>query len=108
VKTILSLFILLATAAFCASAAEQTWAGQISDSMCGAHHGMKLSPHDCTVACVKHGAKYVFVHAGKVYNIANQDFAGLEKNAGYPIKLTGDLSGDTITVAKIAMAGKTS
>ena len=43
-----------------ASAADQTWTGKISDSMCGAKHntaaehaGKKMSDRDCALACVK-------------------------------------------------------
>jgi hypothetical protein len=98
----------------CASAAEKTWTGQISDSMCGAkhnttaEHGAKqMSDRDCALACVKdHNAKYVFVSAGKVYNVANQDFGDLQVHAGHTVRLTGEMSGDTITVSKIAMSGK--
>src|SRR5262249_30061406 len=91
-------------------AADQTWTGQISDSNCGhshksaiEHSGKKMTDRDCTLACVKGGAKYVFVAGGKIYNIANQDFAGLEEHAGHKVKLTGQANGDTITVSKIAM-----
>lgn len=94
-----------------ASAADQTWTGKISDSMCGAkhnttaEHGAKaMSDRDCTLACVKdHNAKYVFVSGGKVYNVGNQDFGDLQVHAGHTVKLTGDMSGDTITVSKIVM-----
>ena len=97
-----------------ASAAEKTWTGKISDSMCGAKHntaaehaGKKMSERDCTVACVKdHNAKYVFVTGGKVYNVGNQDFGDLQAHAGHTVKLTGEMSGDTITVSKIAMPAK--
>ncbi len=96
--------------AMSASAADQTWTGKISDSMCGAkhntsaEHGKKLSDRECTLACVKeHDAKYVFVSGGKVYNVGNQDFAALPDHAGHTVKLTGEMSGDTITVSKIAM-----
>jgi hypothetical protein len=96
-----------------AFAAEQTWTGQISDSSCGASHesamehaGKKMSPHDCTVACVKNGGKYVFVADGKTYAIANQDFGDLEKQAGNTVTLTGEMKGDTITVTKIVTSGK--
>lgn len=89
-------------------AAEQTWTGQISDSLCKAKHEEaaegqgKMADHDCTVACVKGGSKYVLVGSdGKVYDIANQDFKDLEKNAGAKIKLTGDLTGSAITISKI-------
>ena len=97
-----------------ASAADQTWTGKVSDSMCGAKHntsaehgGKKMSDRDCTLACVKdHKAKYVFVSGGKVYNVANQDFGALQTHAGHTVKLTGGMIGDTITVSKIAMPAK--
>ena len=100
--------------AMCIFAADQPWTGQISDSMCGAKHnttaehgGKKMSDRDCTLACVKeHNAKYVFVSDGKVYNVGNQDFAALQEHAGHTVRLTGEMSGDTITVSKIAMPGK--
>ena len=97
--------------AMTASAADQTWTGKISDSMCGAKHNTsaehgakKMSDLDCTLACVKdHNAKYVFVMGGKVYNVGNQDFWALQEHAGHTVKLMGEMSGDTITVSKIAM-----
>jgi hypothetical protein len=96
-----------------AFAAEQTWNGQISDSSCGAshksameHEGKKLSAHDCSVACVKNGGKYVFVAGGKVYDIANQDFGDLETQAGNTVSLTGEMNGDSITVSKIMASAK--
>ena len=77
--------LLLCVASF-ASAVDMKWTGKISDSMCGANHSSmgssKLNNHDCTVACVKAGAKYVFVSNGKVYKIANQDDADLATHAG--------------------------
>ena len=93
--------------------APQTWTGKISDDMCGASHkssiehsGKKMTDADCTKECVKGGSKYVFVRKGKVYDIANQDYAGLEANAGETVKLTGEMKGDSITVSGIAAAGK--
>ena len=93
-----------------ALAAEQTWTGQIGDSLCGrkhqttAEHGKaKMSDRDCTLACIEKGGKYVFVVGGKVYNIDNQDYAGLKEHAGHTVKLTGELSGDTIRVSDIKM-----
>ena len=94
-----------------ASAADMTWTGKISDSMCGvshakmaaAHPGSKMTDRDCTEACVKAGGKYVFVTGGKVYSIANQDLADLQTHAGHTVRLTGEMKGDTITVSKIVM-----
>src|SRR5690349_21170063 len=93
-----------------APAAEMTWTGKISDSMCGgshakmiaAHGGGKMTDRDCTLACTKAGGKYVFVMGGseKVYNIANQDLAALQTHAGHTVRLTGEMKGDTITVSK--------
>ena len=96
------------------SAADQTWTGKISDSMCGGSHakmiaahggGSKMTDRDCSLACTKAGGKYVFVMggSGKVYNIANQNLAALQTHAGHTVKLTGEIKGDTITVLKIAM-----
>jgi hypothetical protein len=96
-----------------ASAADRMWTGKISDSMCGAkhntsaEHGTMMSDRDCTLACVKeHNAKYVFVSGGKVYSVANQDFAALQEHAGHTVEFTGEMTGDTITVSKIAMPVK--
>jgi len=95
-----------------AMAADQTWSGKIGDSKCGVvhktgeHGTAKLSDHDCVVACVKGGAKYIFESKGKTYQIDNQDFAGLEEHAGQTVKLTGNMSGDTIHVSAIK-GGKT-
>ena len=90
-------------------ASQQTWTGQISDSMCKSDHAMmqkaasKMSDKDCTMACVKSGQKYVLVSNGKVLKISNQSFASLAANTGAPVKVTGDANaaGDEITVAKV-------
>ena len=109
---ILSIF-----AAISCLAADQTWTGTISDSMCGADHSamaakhggaadVKTSSRDCTLACVKEGGKFVFVSKGKVYNIANQDFAGLQEHAGHTVRLTGEMTGDTIQASGVSMPDK--
>ena len=100
-----------------ASAADMTWTGKISDSMCGGSHAKMIAAHggaskmtdrDCTLACTKAGGKYVFVMggSGKVYDIANQDDKDLQTHAGHTVRLTGDMKGDTITVSKIVMPAK--
>ena len=98
---------LLFTAA--ATAAEQTWTGQISDSACGAKHEEAvenegvMADRECTVACVRGGSKYVLVSDGKVFQIANQDNKDLATHAGHAVKMTGELKGNAITVTKIEM-----
>ena len=92
-------------------AAQKTLTGQITDSMCGPDHsamangGKKADPHDCTLVCVKGGAKFAFVSNGKVFDISNQSFADLAKHAGHTVSVEGDLGSDgkTLTVAKVAM-----
>ena len=107
-------FTLAATIALFATsgvfAASGTWNGTISDSMCGAKHpggehdGKKMTDADCAKACVnEHGGKYVFVSEGKVYTIANQDFAPLKDHAGHKVALSGEMKGESITVSKIEM-----
>jgi len=88
-----------------------TLVGIISDSACGASHAkMKGSKSDreCTLACLDHGAKLVFVSKDteKVYAIANQDLKMLRDHAGETVQLTGNVTGDTITVAKVEMSPK--
>lgn len=94
-------------------AADQTWTGTISDSTCGHSHksaiehaGQKLTDADCTRACVKGGGKYVFVSGNKVYEIANQDFAGLDANAGGSVKLTGEATGNTVRISALKAAAR--
>ena len=92
-----------------AFAAEQTWAGKISDSACGAKHEEAaenqgvMADRDCTEACVRGGSKYVLVVDGKVFQIANQDNKDLATHAGHAVKMTGELKGNAITVSKIEM-----
>jgi hypothetical protein len=112
-KRILGFLAGLLVSGSLALAAEQTWTGVISDSSCGRSHksmiehsGKKLSDRECTIACVKNGAKYVFVAGSKIYEIANQDFAGLEEHAGQKVKLAGELKGDTVTVNRIGVEGE--
>jgi hypothetical protein len=95
--------LLIGSSAFAAE-----WTGKISDSKCGLKHGSdehptKMTDRECTDACVKGGAKYVFVTGDKVYKIANQSFAGLKTHAGHEVVLSGDMKEDTITVSKIVM-----
>ena len=108
---------LLALGATPIRAAEQTWTGKISDSLCGMSHdgmrkkGDKVTDRECTVACVNYqtpGApQFVFVTGNKVYPIKNQAFGGLGRRSGATIVLTGDLGSDgEITITKIEEARK--
>jgi hypothetical protein len=107
------LFATILAAGLTALAAEQTVTGVITDSMCTTNHAKmqkganKMSDHDCTVACVKMmGQKYVLAAGDKVYQITNQTFVGLEKNAGSTVTATGQVSTDSksITLTKLSAA----
>jgi len=55
------------------------------------------------------GQKYVLTANDKVYQISNQNFAGLEKNAAGMVMATGQVSADgkSITLSKLmAMPSK--
>ena len=100
------------------AAGEQTWTGFISDSHCGASHrnyverGDLNTARECVIGrtgdanipgCVsaRHGAKFVVVVGERVYQVANQDFKQLRTLAAEPVKITGTLNGDIITVSRI-------
>jgi hypothetical protein len=106
-KTMCLLAATVLLAAATPFAAPQTWTGQISDSLCGAKHEEaaegqgKMPDRDCTLACVKGGSKFVLVVDGKILQIVNQDNKDLETHAGQTVKLTGELQGQSIVVAKI-------
>lgn len=88
-------------------AAQQTWTGQISDSMCKAKHEEaaegqgKMADRDCTLSCVRGGSKFVLLADGKVLQIANQDNKDLATYAGQMVKMSGELKGDVLTVRSI-------
>src|SRR5579864_9543541 len=101
----------LANLAGLVPAASMTWKGEISDNVCAVNHQKVTQVHpslnnrSCTLACVRDGAKFVFVSDGKVFKIANQDLPALTANAGYTVQLTGDMKDDAITVSKIVLLG---
>jgi hypothetical protein len=84
-------------------AADQTVTGVVSDSQCGAKHGMaNMSDRECTQMCTSRGAQYVLVVGDKIYKLTNRD-SDLKTHAGHTVNLTGDVKGDTIRVSKIEM-----
>ena len=76
----------------------KTFVGNIGDSMCGAKHMMPgESDKDCTLGCVKEGAKYILIDpSGKIYQLSTP----LHKSANvfgpaFPVTLTTRNRGDT-------------
>jgi hypothetical protein len=86
-----------------AMAADGTWTGYIADSKCGAK-AANDGARECTIKCVKEGAKYVFVNDAdkKVYAIDDQDkVAG---HAGHHVTVKGSVDGETLKLSSIDMA----
>ena len=101
--TISILALLLAAGISLAAPAAKTFVGSIGDSMCGAKHMLGESDKDCTLGCVKQGAKYILIDpSGKIYQLSDQKKP--EQFAGAKVKVTGTLSGDTISVTSIVAA----
>ena len=101
--TLRTLALFLAASAFAAEK-PQTLTGKVSDAMCGAKHQMASGDADCTRACVKHGSKYALVVGDKVYTLETSDAATLDRlseAAGSAVKVTGDVSGDSIAVKSV-------
>ena len=95
--------ILVVLRAVSPMAAEQTFTGVVSDSTCGAKHGMaNMSDRVCTQTCTGQGAQYVLVSDGKIYKLTNRA-SELKTHAGHTVNLTGEVKKDTIAVSKIEM-----
>lgn len=101
-RVFVALLVVFATAT---AGAQQSFSGRLSDSLCGASHQPKASSdtdRQCLLACIKALGKYVLVgRDGKMMPIANQDAMGLPLYAGRPVKITGELKGNAIVVAKV-------
>ncbi|MGB2676546.1 MAG: hypothetical protein WCE53_10215 [Candidatus Acidiferrum sp.] len=96
--------VLALCAAALTFAADGSWTGYISDSMCGAK-GANPNHADCARKCVKeHGAKYVFVNDAdkKVYAIDAQD--KVAAHAGHHVTVKGSVDGDNLKLTSIEMA----
>ncbi len=85
-------------------AAEKPFKGVISDTNCGAKHATASDEAAaCIAKCVSGGAKYTLVSHGKVYQLDPQDKVSADL-AGKNVKVTGTMSGDTITVTSVEAA----
>lgn len=88
------LFIALAAFAF----DNGKWTGYIGDSHCGAD-GTGDGHASCAKKCIKEGYKPVLVVGDKAYAIKNPD--KVSEYIGDKVTVEGDITNDTITVAKI-------
>jgi hypothetical protein len=93
---------LVALVASYALAAPQTLTGIVTDNMCGKKHTMMPGKPDseCIRACVKAGSKYALLVGDKIY-VLNGDAKQLDSFAGKRVKVAGEVSGTTISLASI-------
>jgi hypothetical protein len=92
-------FMLAASAAFAQT--KQTLTGTVSDAMCGKKHMMEgASAAKCTRECVKSGSDFALVVGDKVYILKGSKSA-IDKFAGEKVKVTGTMTGSTLSVASI-------
>ncbi len=96
-----TIVLFLGVLVFALTAAAGEWTGHISDSKCGAaHNDHSEKSIACVKACVKGGLEPVFVTEGdKVVKIANPDT--VMDHLGHQVKVTGELEGDTLTIASV-------
>jgi len=102
-RVVVSVLALLALACL-AWGADKEWTGVISDSHCGLKHATASDEAAaCVTSCVTGGAKYVLVSGGKLYQLDPQNKID-SKLAGRDAKVTGTMSGGTITVTSAVAA----
>jgi uncharacterized membrane protein len=91
--------VVLLTMGLAATVMAAQFKGFVEDEKCSGMPAMK-GDSDCAQKCIKGGSPAVLVTPdGKIYKIANQD--KIVAQAGKNVTVTGDLKGDTITVASV-------
>src|SRR6266513_3402790 len=96
-KTFASLLVLFAFYTMPALAAT-TLTGMVTDDMCGARHMMPGKPDAvCARACIKRGAKWALASGDKTYILSGKS-SEFDALAGQKVTVTGELSGNTLTV----------
>jgi hypothetical protein len=102
VATGLALLSVLSCAQSAAQASgKQVFTGVVTDTVCGSKHMMKtMTDAECTRMCVSHGGDYALEVGTKIYTLkGNAEEIG--KVAGSKVKVSGTLTGDTITAESI-------
>lgn len=95
------LFILIAAAVL--SAADQTFRGVITDTMCGKSHTMMGNqPGDkCVAMCVKGSSQYALFDGATVHKLSDQKTSA--QFADKRVRVSGTLNGKTGTIKVTSM-----
>jgi hypothetical protein len=97
------MLLVLAFGAAAAYAAEQSWTGSVSETMCGTDHakmGKAMNDRDCTITCVKTGVPYALVSDGKAYRLSGHE-SELRTHAGGTVTVVGGMKGNVIYVSRV-------
>jgi len=100
-KKLLTVLAFTAIGSMSAFAADLT--GYIADSGC--KHVDGTAEHiACTQKCVKEGAEVVLVTSdNKVLKIDKASLAKVQPHLGHKVNITGNVTGDTVSIDKISM-----
>ena len=100
-KRLIATFALSAIGTMSAFAGE--WTGYIADSKCKHTDGTEKSIA-CTQSCIKRGGEAVFVTSDdKVLKIDKASIEKVTPHFGHKVTVTGNVTGDTISVDTIKM-----
>ncbi|MDR3698973.1 MAG: hypothetical protein P4L56_05015 [Candidatus Sulfopaludibacter sp.] len=85
------------------AAAEQTFTGVITDTMCGKSHDMMAGQPDekCVAACVKGSSRYALYDGKTVLQLSDQKTPA--RFAAKRVKVTGTLNEKTQTIKVVSM-----
>lgn len=98
------IFALTLTSSMSLFAAKTSVTGILTDDMCTKKHMMPGKPNaDCVRECIKHGAKYVVVSQGKVYELQG-DQNTFSELAGKKVTITGEVKGSVLSVSSAQVA----
>lgn len=103
----LTVAFVLVLSLFAISAMAGEWTGWVEDSKCAKAEKADYAGHEgCAAKCIKGGASPVFVTGGKVLKI--DDASKVADHIGHNVKITGEVSGDTLKVEHVEMVKKSS
>ncbi|MGH9785793.1 MAG: hypothetical protein ACRD88_16595 [Terriglobia bacterium] len=102
VVSVVALGVAIVAGTILATAQNQTLEGIVTDASCGLTHKMADAKR-CTNGCARTGG-YALVVGDKVYKLEGKT-DGLADLAAEKAKVTGTVSGTTLTVASVAKAG---
>jgi hypothetical protein len=106
-KALCAALLLLASGSCGLAQSQNTWDGYVTDTHCGTNcqRTSTMAPdRACVRLCVRKGSKYGLWHGNHVYTLEPQSKAA--KFAAENVRVTGELSNETIQIKSIARIPK--